>query len=139
MSAENPTSEAKMPWEQLRRTGHEMGLLALKLYVISSKPTNGLGPVLEMMEPHVAYQTQLERDGVMFAAGPLANEDSTEWLGEGLFMYRADSIEAAREIAQEDPMHSSRARRFTVREWMLNEGTYSVQVYYSAGVKPRVS
>ncbi|MDV3129940.1 YciI family protein [Mycobacterium sp. 21AC1] len=139
MSAENPMSDARMPWEQLRRTGQEMGLLALKLYVISSKPVAGLGPILDLLEPHVAYQTQLERDGVMFAAGPLANDDSSEWLGEGLFMYRAESIDQAREIAQADPMHRNGAREFTVREWMLNEGTCSVQVYFSADIKPRIS
>jgi len=132
-------TDVKMSWEQLLNSGREMGLLALKLYVISSKPLKGLAPVLDLMESHVAYQMQLERDGVMFAAGPLANEDSTEWLGEGLFMYRAESIDAAREIAQADPMHRNGARSFTVREWMLNEGTYSVQVYYSAGIKPRIS
>jgi hypothetical protein len=36
-------------------------------------------------------------------------------------------------IADSDPMHSSGARTFTIREWLLNEGTYTVQVFYSAG------
>jgi uncharacterized protein len=31
----------------------------------------------------------------MFAAGPLASEDLREWLGEGLFVYRAESLEQA--------------------------------------------
>ena len=94
---------------------------------------------MENLGEHVAYQTTLERDGVMFAAGPLASEDLTEWLGEGLFMYRADSIDHARKIAEADPMHSSGARTFTVREWMVNEGTYSIQVYYSAGIAPKIT
>jgi hypothetical protein len=34
-------------------------------------------------------------------------------------------------------MHSSGARAFTIREWMLNEGPYTVQVYYSAGIRPQ--
>jgi uncharacterized protein YciI len=113
-------------------------LLGMRLYVISSKPTDGLGPILQNLEQHIAYQTELERKGIMFAAGPLASEDLTEWLGEGLFMYRAESIDEARTFAEADPMHSSGARAFTVREWMMNEGTYSIQVYYSSGMKPRV-
>ena len=128
-----------MPWHELVELCTTKGLLAKQLWVISSKPTDGLGPILDNLEEHLAYQTKLERDGIMFAAGPLASEDLTEWLGEGLFMYRADSIDAARKLAEADPMHSSGARGFTIREWMLNEGTYSIQVYYSAGIAPKIT
>jgi uncharacterized protein len=128
-----------MPWQELVELCTTKGLLAKQLWVISSKPTNGLGAILNNLEEHLAYQTKLERDGIMFAAGPLASEDLTEWLGEGLFMYRADSIDAARKLAEADPMHSSGARSFTIREWMLNEGTYSIQVYYSAGIAPKIT
>jgi hypothetical protein len=48
-------------------------------------------------------------------------------MGEGLFMYRADSIDEARKLAEADPMPSSGARDFTVREWMVNEGTHSIR------------
>jgi uncharacterized protein len=133
------TQEPKMPWHELVELCTTKGLLAKRLWVISSKPTDGLGPILDNLEEHLAYQTKLERDGIMFAAGPLASEDLTEWLGEGLFMYRADSIDAARKLAEADPMHSSGARSFTIREWMLNEGTYSIQVYYSAGIAPKIT
>jgi uncharacterized protein len=132
-------SDTTLSWQQLREKGDEAGLLGLRLYVISSKPVNGLCPILEQLDRHLDYQAQLERSGVMFAAGPLANEDSTEWLGEGLFMYRAESMDEAHNIAAADPMHSSGVRSFTVREWLINEGTFSIQVYYSAGIKPRVS
>jgi uncharacterized protein YciI len=128
-----------MPWQELVEICTTKGLLAKQLWVISSKPANGLGPILDNLEEHLAYQTKLEQDGIMFAAGPLASEDLTEWLGEGLFMYRADSIDVARKLAEADPMHSSGARTFTIREWMLNEGTYSIQVYYSAGIAPKIT
>ena len=128
-----------MPWQELVELCTTKGLLAKQLWVISSKPTNGLGPILDNLEEHLAYQTKLEQDGIMFAAGPLASEDLTEWLGEGLFMYRAGSIDAARKLAEADPMHSSGARTFTIREWMLNEGMYSIQVYYSAGIAPKIT
>lgn len=127
-----------MKWEEQREIARSHGLLGKTLYVISSRPTNGLQPVLDALDEHIAYQTRLERDGVMFAAGPLASEDLTEWLGEGLFMYRAESIDQARQIGEADPMHRSGARSFTIREWMLNEGTYSIQVFYSTGERPRI-
>jgi uncharacterized protein len=94
---------------------------------VSSKPTDGLGPVLANLDPHVAYRTRLELDGVMFAAGPLAGDDLQEWLGEGLFVHRASSMEQARGYAEADPMHACGARSFSTREWLLDEGTLSVQ------------
>jgi uncharacterized protein len=133
------TTEQKMMWPTMVEYAGTNGLLGMCLYVISSKPTNGLGPILQNLDDHIAYQTELERDGTMFAAGPLASEDLTEWLGEGLFIYRAESMAKACEIAEADPMHSRGARTFTIRQWMMNEGTYTVQVYYSAGIKPKVS
>ena len=132
-------TEARMKWEEQREIALTHGLLGKTLYVISSRPTGGLQPILDVLDEHIAYQTKLERDGVMFAAGPLASEDLTEWLGEGLFMYRADSIDQARQIAEADPMHRRGARSFTIREWMLNEGTYSIQVFYSTGERPRIA
>lgn len=114
----------KMSWQELRDSCSERGLLAKRLYVVTSKPAGGLGPVLANLEPHLQYQARLEQDGIMFAAGPLASEDLREWLGEGLFVYRAESMGQAMKYAEDDPMHISGARSFTVREWMLNEGTF---------------
>jgi uncharacterized protein len=98
---------------------------------------HNLGPVLENLEPHIAYQTKLEADGVMFAAGPLSDDAEQEWLGDGLFIYRAGSRDEVVKLAEADPMHASGARRFTVRPWMLNEGTFSVRLFYSGG-KPQI-
>ncbi|ONI78521.1 hypothetical protein BWI15_01225 [Kribbella sp. ALI-6-A] len=127
-----------MKWSEQAEIAHTHGLLGKTLYVISSTPRRGLQPILDVLDEHIAYQTQLERDGVMFAAGPVANDDRTEWLGEGLFMYRASSAEHARELAEADPMHKCGARTFTIREWMLNEGTFTIQVFYSTGDRPRI-
>lgn len=113
-----------MSWSELVEYSRTSQLHAKNLYLLVSEPTNGLGPVLENLDPHVAYQTQLERDGVMFAAGPLASEDQQRWNGEGIFVYRAESLEQAQQVADADPMHQAGARRYRVRLWLLNEGTY---------------
>ena len=131
-------TEPRMTWQEMVDFSESHDLLAKRLYVISSKPTNGLGPINKVLDEHVEFQTKLEKDGIMFAAGPLASEDLQEWLGEGLFMYRAASMEEATTIAESDPMHRSGARTFTIREWLVNEGTYTVQVFYSAG-RPKIS
>lgn len=122
-----------MPWDELIQWSKDHDLLAKRLYVVISEPTNGIGPVLENLEPHVAYQTRLENRGVMFGAGPMADDAEQEWPGDGIFIYRAESRAEAFSFAEEDPMHIAGARRFVVRPWLLNEGTFSVRLFYSGG------
>jgi uncharacterized protein YciI len=129
--------EPQMHWPDLVEWSQKQNLLAKRLYVVTSVPTNGLGPILENLEPHVAYQTQLENDGIMFAAGPLSDDAEEKWEGDGLFVYRAATRAEAMKLAEADPMHSSGARSFALRLWMLNEGTFSVRLFYSGG-RPEV-
>jgi uncharacterized protein len=129
----NPT----MPWADLLAWSQGHDLLAKRLYAVLSEPVSGLQPVLDNLDAHVAYQTRLENEGVMFAAGPLSDDAELQWHGDGLFIYRAESRAAAVKLAEADPMHACGARRFTVRPWLLNEGTFSVRLFYSGG-KPRI-
>jgi uncharacterized protein YciI len=131
-------SESVMSWADLLTMCEEHGLLAKRLYVVLSEPTGGPGPVRENLEEHLAYQSRLEKEGIMFAAGPLSDDAEQEWPGGGLFIYRAGSRAEAVKLAEADPMHASGARSFTVRPWMLNEGTFSVRLYYSGG-KPEIA
>jgi hypothetical protein len=130
-------SEPTMPWADLLAWSDGHDLLAKRLYAVLSEPVNGLQPVLDNLEAHVAYQTRLENEGVMFAAGPLSDDAELQWHGDGLFIYRAESRAAAVKLAEADPMHACGARRFNVRPWLLNEGTFSVRLFYSGG-KPRI-
>ena len=108
-------------------------MLQKQLYVIQTTPTNGLGPVMENIGPHLEFQVKIEQDGVMFAAGPIWADDEKSWDGEGMVVIRADSLAHAREIAESDPMHASGARSFTVRPWLVNEGGFSHHVTFSDG------
>ncbi len=123
--------EMRTSWPELIEYSENHNLLAKRLFVVFSTATKGIGPVMENLDPHVEWQTKLERDGIMFAAGPLSTDDEQYWEGDGLFVYRAESRVAAIELAERDPMHSSGARSFTVRPWLLNEGTYTVRLFYS--------
>jgi uncharacterized protein YciI len=102
-------------------------MLQKQLYAIFTTPVNGIGPVLENMEDHLAFQVELEKKGVTFAAGPMWSDDEQSWTGDGLVIVRAASREAAIGIAESDPMHQRGARSFTVRPWMINEGTITVR------------
>ena len=101
----------EMPWKELVDYSETHDLLAKRLYVVFSEPTDGLGPVMDTLDPHVAHQTRLEMDGTMFAAGPLATDDEQSWRGEGMFVYRAGSMEEARGYAESDPMHQAGAAK----------------------------
>ncbi|CTQ69534.1 YciI family protein [Roseibium alexandrii] len=109
------------------------GMLQQQLYVVFTTPTNGLGPVMENIEEHLNFQVDLEQRGIMLGAGPFWADDEHTWNGEGMVIIRADSLDHARQIADTDPMHSSGARSFTVRPWLLNEGRITVEVNFSTG------
>lgn len=108
-------------------------MLQKQLYVINTRPTNGLGPVMDNIGPHLEFQVRIEQEGIMFAAGPLWADDEETWEGEGMVIIRADSLDHARQIAESDPMHASGARTFTVRPWLINEGGFSLRVTFSDG------
>ena len=108
-------------------------MLQLQLYVIHTTPTGGMGPVMDNLETHLAYQVQMEKQGCYVAAGPHWEDDEETWKGDGMIVVRAKNLAEARQIAENDPMHSSGARKFTVRPWLVNEGSVSVRLSFSTG------
>ena len=109
------------------------GYLAKQLYAVFTTPTNGIEAVMENLAVHLEFQESLEHQGIMFAAGPNWTDDEQFWEGDGLVIYRAGSIEEAREIAAKDPMHISGARTFRVRPWLVNEGKITIELGLSTG------
>ncbi len=109
------------------------GCLQKQMYVYFTKPANGLGPVMENLEEHLKFQVEIEQKGIMFGAGPFWTDDEQRWEGEGMIIIRAESLAEARKIAESDPMHASGARTFTIRPWLMNEGTVTMRVTYSDG------
>jgi len=114
-------------WNDYKTAARERGSLALELYVIESTPERPeqLGDTLPA---HLAYQAEQEQKGTLAFAGPLSDESGNEMKGTGLIVYRAPSMEAARAIAEADPMHSTGTRRFTLRRWLVNEGSLQLDL-----------
>ena len=123
----------KVPARDIINLSKEKGFLAKQLYVVFTTPTNGMEPVKANVHEHLAFQVELEKKGIMFAAGPLWLDDEESWSGEGMVVIRAGSLAEAKAIAASDPMHKSGARKFTVRPWFVNEGTVTIRLNYSAG------
>jgi uncharacterized protein YciI len=114
------------------------GMLRKQLYVVFTTPTQGLEPIMANLKEHLDFQIDLERRGIMFGAGPFWNDAEDAWEGEGMVIIRAGSLAEARQIAASDPMHKAGARSYTVRPWLLNEGTVTVKVTYSDGKREMI-
>ena len=104
------------------------GMLQKQLFAIFTTPVDGLGPVFAIIEEHLNFQVQLEKDGILYAAGPLWTDDGEEWEGEGMVIVRAASIDEAKAVAERDPMHKAGARTYRVRPWLINEGSVTVRL-----------
>jgi uncharacterized protein YciI len=104
--------------------------LAKDVYVIITKPVAPFEEIQKKLPDHLARQVQLERDGIMFAAGPLF-EDGAERAHAGMIVVRAGSFAEADAIAAEDPFHKAGLREYTIQRWRINEGSYTVTISYS--------
>jgi uncharacterized protein YciI len=97
-------------------------LVCEPMFVMKTVPgPSGLGPVLANLQTHLTFWAEMELQRVIFAAGPVMPADLDEpWSGEGMVIFRAASSEAARKVAEADPMHASGARTYELRPWLLN-------------------
>ena len=103
------------------------GTLGKTLYVIHTAAKPGVAPerLAAVLPSHLEHQVGIERDGILFAAGPMQTEDGDR---RGLIIIRADSFAAAREIAESDPFHAQGLREYTIERWSMNEGGFSVRI-----------
>lgn len=120
-------------WKDMIATASGKGMLAKQLFVVFTQPAGDLDRILEVRDEHLKYQVEIEQKGIMFAAGPLADDSGEAWGGDGMIIIRADSLEDAERIAAADPMHSSGARTYRIRPWLMNEGGFNLRVTFSDG------
>ena len=115
-------------WADYKSEAKARGALALELFVAQSTPAKAPEDVKAALPDHLAYQAQLETAGQLALAGPMSDESGENMQGVGLIIYRAPNLETARALAAADPMHKSGARSFTLRRWMINEGSLNLSV-----------
>lgn len=120
-------------WADYKSEARRRSALALELYVALSTPAKAPEEVKVSLPDHLAYQAQLEREGQLAFAGPMSDESGEHMQGMGLIIYRAASLETARKLAEDDPMHKSGARSFVLRRWLINEGSLNLSVGLSTG------
>lgn len=121
-------TDGPQTWRQRIDAARSEGLAAREYFVVFSDPAGDKDRVREKLQVHLDYQRDLERRGVLLAAGPLSDEKGEAWTGRGMIILRAASLEEARRIAEADPMHASGARNFVLLPWLMNEGSFSLVV-----------
>ena len=90
------------------------GMLRKTLFVVLSKGGAAPEKIAEHLPRHLEYMIGLEKQGVLFASGPLAEADGRT-RGDGLTILRASTAEVARKIAEADPFVVSGLRSFELR------------------------
>ncbi len=120
-------------WTNYKSEAKARGALALELYAAVSTPAGEPEDVKANLPAHLAYQAELERSGNLAFAGPMSDESGDNMQGIGLIIYRAESFEEAKSLAEGDPMHASGARSFVLRRWLINEGSLTLSVGLSTG------
>ena len=119
-------------WTEYKQAAQARGSLALELFVVVSTPEKSPDDVKAVLPSHLAYQAEQEQQGNLVLAGPLSDDSGDHMQGTGMIIYRAASLQAATELANQDPMHSSGPRSFTIRRWLVNEGSLQLDIKLSA-------
>src|SRR4051794_29920876 len=103
--------------------------LGKEMYLVVTRPVRS-PEIAKRLGDHLAHQIELEKRGIMFAAGPLypRGSDTPE---AGMFVLRASSFEEAEAIAKEDPLHKAGLRTFTLQKWRGKEGRITLTVDFS--------
>lgn len=115
-------------WKEYKANAKQRGAMALELFVAISTPVKLADHVASTLPKHLEYQASLERRGQLAFAGPLSDDTGELMTGAGLIIYRAADLNEARTLADQDPMHKSGARTYTLRRWLINEGSFSLQI-----------
>ena len=105
------------------------GFLHKEVYVVVTRPVSS-PEIRPKLLDHLENQVKLEKEGIMFAAGPMFEEGSDTPVA-GMFVLRAKSFEEAQRIADADPLHLAGLRTYEIRKWQINEGQFQVKINFS--------
>ncbi|MGJ8610180.1 MAG: YciI family protein [Octadecabacter sp.] len=119
-------------WEDYKTEAKSRGSLAMEVFVVRTKPAGDIDLVKATLPDHLAYQQQMESAGSLFLAGPVSDESGENMQAEGMIIYRAADMAAAKALADADPMHANGARTYEIRKWLINEGNLNFSIALSS-------
>ena len=109
-------------WSDYVNESRTRGSLAAEFFVAVSTPVAPPETVREILPRHLAYQVKLQDEHKLVFAGPMSDESGENMLGSGMMIYRADTMEEAKALADADPMHAEGGRSYVLKRWLVNEG-----------------
>ncbi len=118
-------------WSEYKSAAQERGSLACEMYAVVTSPVKPEN-LQANLPAHLEYQRHMEQQGKLVMAGPLSDLSGDNMEGVGMIIYRTESLEAARALADADPMHKSGTREYTIRRWLVNEGSFQLDIKLSA-------
>lgn len=105
------------------------GLMLKKIFYIMRRKIIDPQKLPSVMLDHYQWIIGLEKQGVIFASGPVTERDGRP--GVGMTVFKVGSFEEAERLAATDPFCLSGAAEFDIACWQVNEGRMSVTVDFS--------
>jgi len=121
------TSDAR---NHIADEGHPGGPIYFACF--TRRGSTSLADIERAVPPHKQWVADQEAAGTIVVAGPFLTRDSV-WDGDGLIVFRLDSVEDAEHLASQDPLHSQGLRTFEIVPWQFNEGHFRVDLTFSQG------
>lgn len=90
-------------------------------------------PQAELRLEHHAFLVEMERRGVLFAAGPCRDAEGGV-RGAGLLIFRAASRAEAEALAREEPYTKCGQREIEIIPWQRNEGAMELHLRLADGI-----
>ena len=82
-----------------------------------------------LMLDHYRWLIGLEKQGKVFASGPVFDKDGEK--SAGVTVFSTETWEEAESLAAEDPFCASGAMEFSLKRWQINEGRINIAVDFS--------
>lgn len=113
--------------------GYDRKLPRLQFYIVFTERVrvsdDAHADLKDELPAHLDWIRDLERQGVLFMAGPFRDEQG--WEGDGMYILKVGSADEARAIAETCPFHRSGKRVFHVKPWQFNEGAITIHLTQS--------
>jgi uncharacterized protein len=109
----------------------QAGMLQMDLTLVTLRHLVPLSEMRPLLDEHHDYVASLERDGHLFASGPMLDESGNA-VGTSMWIVRADPARAEA-LADADPLCKAGMRSVETERWRLNMGTLSLRVQMSDG------
>jgi uncharacterized protein YciI len=99
----------------------------------TDRPTADDDAFLEVLPDHFRHFGALEQDGTLFGSGPLTPPDGVAETYEGMSIVRAESLAAARAIAEATPMVRHGLRTYELFAWDISVGRVGLRIDFKSG------